>query len=97
MATASEEIKLRLSQREKALIRQAAAIEGRSVSEFLRAPALQRAEQVLAEASPPLSTLVPSSFYDDLVAALDEPPSEIPALAEAAARLARLDIDAELR
>ena len=49
----------------------AARLTQQSLSSFVLAAAEERAEEVIAHAT---ATVVPSSFFDDLWAALDAPP-----------------------
>ena len=59
----------RISPAEKLRIEQAAAIEGISASEFVRRAANDAAREVLQRV-----TVVPSDYFDKLMATLDEPP-----------------------
>lgn len=79
-----EEIKFRLSADDKALITWAAAIEGTTVTRFLREPALDRARALKERADPRQLTLVPARFFDDLMATLDTLAEPIPALRDVA-------------
>lgn len=62
------------------MIEEAAAVAGESVSDFMRNAAEERASKVLFDLH---WTVVPSSYFDDLVHSLDEPPGEWPQLREA--------------
>jgi uncharacterized protein (DUF1778 family) len=66
-------------------IRYASALQGTSVSTFVVEAAYERAEQVIDEHH---STLVPSDYFDQLLAALDKPPRAIPELVAAARKVA---------
>lgn len=70
MATKSERVEARLSAEERARIERAARFEGRSVSAFMVEAAVERADQILADQT---VTVVPADYFDELVAALDEP------------------------
>jgi uncharacterized protein (DUF1778 family) len=64
-------------------IRYASALQGTTVSAFVVDAAYERAEQVIDDHR---STLVPSDYFDRLLAALDEAPHVIPELAAASRR-----------
>lgn len=64
-------------------IRRAAELRHASVSSFVVDAAEEKAERVILEHS---ETFVPSRFFDELLAALDEPPKVVRALARAAQR-----------
>lgn len=85
MATKSERVEARLSAEERAQIERAARFEGRSLSAFMVEAAVERADQVLADQS---VTVVPAEYFDELVAALDEP-DRAPQLERAARRAGR--------
>jgi uncharacterized protein (DUF1778 family) len=85
---ADARLEYRLRSEAKRKIEKAAALVHESASDFARTAAEQRAEQVLAEHSH-LVTIVPSEFFDDLLAALDEPPTANSALRTAARRAHR--------
>jgi uncharacterized protein (DUF1778 family) len=72
-ARKSYDIRCRLSPDDKALITEAAAIQGVSISSFVRDPAVDRAKQVLAEASLRHVTVLPADEFDALMASLDIP------------------------
>ena len=82
----TERVEARLSPDERRRIEQAAEIAGESMSSFLVTAAVSRADDVVAAQ---LSTIVPSGYFDDLVAALDSPADELPHLAAAARRARR--------
>ena len=81
-----EEIKFRVSRSDKALIQRAAELEGVSLSEYLRAPAVERALEVVANVEFRASTVLLPSSFEDLLRALDEPAEPVPALLRAARR-----------
>ena len=82
----TERVEARLSPDERRRIEQAAEIAGESMSSFLVKAAVSRADDVVAAQ---LSTIVPPSYFDDLVAALDAPPEEMPHLSVVARRAQR--------
>jgi uncharacterized protein (DUF1778 family) len=65
-------------------IRYASALQGTTVSAFVVDAAYERAEQVIDEHR---STLVPSDYFDRLLAALDEAPQVVPELAAASRKV----------
>lgn len=77
----TDRVELQLSTEAEATISAAAAALGVDASDFAREVLLERATQVLAERA--TKTVVPASFFDDLVAAMDEPMQANPALREA--------------
>jgi len=85
MAVKTERMEARLSGEERALIERAAALAGMSVSAFLVASAVAQADDVITAAT---TTLVPADYFDELVAALDEPDTA-PRLAKAVERARR--------
>lgn len=85
MAVKTDRIEARLSPDERARIERAASTSGLSVSAFLVSSAVARADEVIAAAT---TTLVPVDYFDQLVAALDEPDAA-PRLAKAARRARR--------
>ena len=82
MATKTERIEARLSPRDRKLIDQAAALEGQSPSSFIVTAAAAKAEQVIAART---TTLVPSEYFDRLLAVIDDA-DRAPRLARAAKR-----------
>jgi uncharacterized protein (DUF1778 family) len=86
VSTKSDRVEARLSSDQRDRIGRAAAYTGESLSTFIVSAAVQRAEDVIAEHS---STVVPSEYFDQLLAALDEPPEASPRLAAAARRARR--------
>jgi len=78
MATKAQRVEARLTALQRRQIEQAAALSGESVSGFMVLAALERAEAVVVEQA---TTVVPTAYFDRLVASLDEP--------EKAPRLAR--------
>lgn len=86
MSVKSDRVEARLSTEQRELIGRAAAFAGESLSAFIVSAAVQRADDVIAEQS---STVVPSDYFDQLLAALDEAPEASPRLAAAARRARR--------
>jgi uncharacterized protein (DUF1778 family) len=82
----SDRVEARLSPEQRDRIGRAAAFTGESMSTFIVSAAVQRADDVIAERS---STVVPSDYFDELLAALDEAPEASPRLAAAAKRARR--------
>lgn len=80
MAAKAERVEARLTPVERRQIEQAAALAGESVSGFMVLAALERAEAVVVERA---TTVVPSEYFDQLAASLDEP-DDAPRLARAA-------------
>jgi uncharacterized protein (DUF1778 family) len=86
MPVKTDRVEARLSPDERERIGRAAAFAGESMSTFIVAAAVQRADELIAEHS---ATTVPSDYFDRLLAALDEPPEPSPRLAAAAKRARR--------
>lgn len=85
MATKTDRIETRVSIDERHRIDRAAALEGRSVSSFVVAAAVDRADAVITAHD---ITSVPASYFDRLLAALDAP-DDAPTLRRAAQRSTR--------
>lgn len=85
MSVKTERIEARLSPDERARIETAASTQGVSVSAFLVGTAVDRADEIIAEAT---STTVPVEYFNRLLTALDDP-DPAPGLTEAARRAAR--------
>jgi len=83
-AAASARLEFRVRPDKKSLIERAAELAHEPVSEFARAAAEEKAEQVLREHE--ATTSVPAEFFDELLAALDAPAAPSAALARAAQR-----------
>ncbi len=81
---ASARLEFRVRPDRKSRIEAAAALLGEPVSEFARAAAEEKAERVLAEHE--ATTRVPAEFFDDLLAAFDEPANANRTLTDAAER-----------
>jgi uncharacterized protein (DUF1778 family) len=80
----SARFEFRLRPEAKRRIEQAADIVHESTSDFARTAAEERAERVLQEHS--MTTVVPAEFFDELLAALDQPAVPNDALRAAAQR-----------
>jgi uncharacterized protein (DUF1778 family) len=85
MAVKTDRVEARVSPEERARIERAASTAGLSVSAFMVGAAVERAEEIIAEAT---TTTVPADYFDGLLAALDEP-AQAPRLAQAAKRARR--------
>jgi uncharacterized protein (DUF1778 family) len=81
---ASSRFEFRLRPDAKSRIERAAALVHETASDFARTAVEERADQVLREHD--LVTVVPAEFFDELLAALDEPGAANPALRAAAKR-----------
>jgi uncharacterized protein (DUF1778 family) len=84
-SAASARFEFRLRPDVKERIEYAAQLVRESVSDFARAAAEARAEQVLHEHS--LTTTVPAAFFDSLLEALDSPSRPNDALTRASRRI----------
>ena len=80
MAVKTDRMEARVSPEERERIERAAAGAGLSASAFMVGAAVERAEEVIAEAT---TTTVPADYFDELLAALDEH-ARAPRLARAA-------------
>src|SRR5579859_5662095 len=65
-------------------LRAAAELARETLTEFVLGPAQARADEMLSA-----KTVVPADFFASMLAALDEPPSPMPVLAEAAKKQRR--------
>ena len=70
---ATDELRFRLAPDDKALIVEAAAVQGVSISTFVRDPAVARAKEVLADASLRHVTSMSAEDFDHLMTLLDRP------------------------
>lgn len=86
MAVRTDRVEARVSPEQRARIERAAAFSGESMSAFVVSAAVRRADEVIAERS---ATVVPSDYFDQLLAALDEPGESAPRLAAAATKARR--------
>ena len=84
MATKSDRIEARLSPDERARILHAASLQNLSVSAFIVAAAVEKADEVITDHT---LTHVPPDYFDQLLQALDKP--EAAAALERAAQRAR--------
>ena len=85
MGPKSDRIEARLSPDERARILRAAGFEGLSMSSFIVAAAVQKADEVISEHT---VTRTPPDYFDELLRALDEPEAA-PVLERAAQRARR--------
>jgi uncharacterized protein (DUF1778 family) len=83
MASRTERIEARLEPARAERIRFASELAHTSLSSFVVDAAAEKAEEVIAAHA---YTLVPSGYFDDLLASLDEPAAVIPELVAAARR-----------
>jgi uncharacterized protein (DUF1778 family) len=79
--SASKRFEFRLRPESKQRIEHAASLVQESTSDFVRAAAERRADEVLLEHD--VVTVVPAEFFDQLLSALDQQPQPSPALARA--------------
>jgi uncharacterized protein (DUF1778 family) len=86
-AARTERIELRAQPARARRIRQAARVQGQTLSTFMLEAASERAEQVLASVG---TTVVRSAFFDKLWAALELPPKPNARLAKQAASRRRV-------
>lgn len=84
----STRFEFRLRSDTKQRIEHAANLAGESASDFVRAAAELRADEVLHEHE--VITRVPAAFFDGLIAALDAPAQPNAALQRAAVRASRV-------
>lgn len=85
MSTATARLEFRVSPQDKARIERAAELAGEPVTSFARTAAEEKAERILREHD--ATTTVPAEYFDELIAALDEPAKPNAALRRAAAKL----------
>jgi uncharacterized protein (DUF1778 family) len=85
MAVKTDRVEARVSPEERARIERAASTAGLSVSAFMVGAAVERADEIIAEAT---TTTIPADYFDGLLAALDEP-AQARRLARAAKRARR--------
>jgi uncharacterized protein (DUF1778 family) len=91
-ARVSERFEFRVAAEQKQAIAAAGALLGMDASDFAREVLVERAEEVLTEHE--VKTVVPASYFADLVAALDEPVRPNAALRKALDRACR-EVDAD--
>jgi uncharacterized protein (DUF1778 family) len=89
VAEKTHRVEARVSPDQRERIERAVSAVGQSPSEFVVDAAVQRADEVIAAAT---STVVSSDYFDELLAALDQPESatRLAAAAERARRSARI-------
>lgn len=85
MASRTDRIEARIEPERAVRIRLASELLHTSVSSFMVEAAAEKAEEVIADHA---YTLVPTTYFNDLLARLDEPPANVPKLAKAAAKVA---------
>jgi len=85
MAAKAERLEARLTSAQRKQIEQAASLAGESISSFVVLAALDRADVLVREQA---STVVPASYFDQLVRSLDDA-EQAPRLAQAAAQAKR--------
>ena len=85
MAPKSDRIEARVSPDERARILRAAGFQGLSMSSFIVAAAVEKADQIIRDQA---VTTMPPDYFDQLLQALDEPEAA-PALERAAQRARR--------
>jgi uncharacterized protein (DUF1778 family) len=83
--TAAARLEFRIRPDVKRKIEQAARLVDETASDFARSAAEARADEVLRHAEQ--TTVVEAAFFDALLAELDQPVDNIPALSRAAARM----------
>jgi uncharacterized protein (DUF1778 family) len=88
-ANVAQRFEFRIRPEAKQRIEHAAKLVHESASDFVRAAAERRAEEVLLEHD--VVTIVPADFFEQLASALDQKPQPSPALRRAAIR-ARGDV-----
>ncbi|MBK9656130.1 MAG: DUF1778 domain-containing protein [Rhodanobacteraceae bacterium] len=77
MDAATDRLDIRLPPNDKRMLARAAQLEGVTLSQFVLAPALERARKVIAEAE---QLAVTSNAYQDVLDALADPPQPTAAL-----------------
>lgn len=85
MAVKTNRLETRVSPEERTRIEHAAAVAGMSVSAFMVAATIERADEVIAKS---MTTTVPADFFDALLAEIDTP-DPAPQLAKVARRVRR--------
>ena len=75
----SDRLEVRTTDEQNALIRQAAALRGWTVTQFVLDSAVERAEQVLREQR---TLTLPNKVFDAFMAALDGPAEAVPELVD---------------
>ena len=86
MSVKTDRVEARLSPEQRSRIELAADFAGESMSSFIVIAAVDRADELIAAQT---STVVPSDYFDQLLAALDEPAETSPRLTAAAKRARR--------
>ncbi len=83
MSAKTDRVEARLSPDQRRRIEQAAEFAGESMSSFIVSAAVERADELITAHT---ATVVPSDYFDQLLAALDEPAEPSPRLTAAAKR-----------
>jgi uncharacterized protein (DUF1778 family) len=86
MTVKTDRVEARLSPDERRRIEQAAEFAGESMSSFIVSAAIDRADELISAHT---STVVPSEYFDQLLAALDQPSEPSPRLVATAKRARR--------
>lgn len=86
MSVKTDRVEARLSPDQRRRIEQAAEFAGESMSAFMVSAAVERADELIATHT---ATVVPTDYFDQLLAALDEPAETSPRLSAAAKRARR--------
>jgi uncharacterized protein (DUF1778 family) len=79
-------IEVRTDPEREALLKQAASLTNQTLTSFVLDAAEQRAKEVVAQAA---TTVVPSTFFDELLLALEDAPKANEAMRKAAHRAQR--------
>jgi len=87
-ASASKRFEFRIRPESRQRIEHAAKLVDESASDFVRAAAERRADEVLRQHD--AATVVPADFFDQLLSALDQEPQPNPVLARAGAKARRI-------
>ncbi|HUY85630.1 MAG TPA: DUF1778 domain-containing protein [Acidimicrobiales bacterium] len=85
MAVKTDRMETRVSPDERERIERAASVAGLSASAFIVSAAVERADEIIAEAT---TTTVPAEYFDQLLKALDKP-GNAPGLARAVKQASR--------
>lgn len=81
-------VNIRVTEDEKAVVEQAAALRHMPLSQFMLQATLRAAEEVLADQT---RFVVPADRWDEFIARLDRPARVLPGLREAASRPSPFD------
>jgi uncharacterized protein (DUF1778 family) len=91
MAVKTERMEARVSPDERERIERAASVTGLSTSAFIVSAAVERADEVISQAT---TTTVPADYFDALLAALDvaDPAPQLTKAAQQASRRNRISV-----